>query len=292
MLTPPHPDIPMTGRRRAGVLTRMGRLALLLGLLGPWGCAVVGIPSPAPGRTRVRPSARHHAAPSLLELRARYRRAILDARVAEPGEVSRRLTAIVPRNRSLIWSGAPPNRRVLVVTWTGWTGYDARVGRPMTLAREVWVTVAPQVAVFCRQRMTPGVNVPLRLAQLLGLPPRNDLDRFVELWVAVDDLFRPSPDPEVTDHEAELTFPRSGRFVTVSPAYRAWFLAREAASYGEDGYPWTRLGYTYDWGNSGSEVGLSEFVVRTGARVTVHSVTATRAYCRPAARDATGAAPR
>ena len=27
-------------------------------------------------------------------------------------------------------------------------------------------------------------------------------------------------------------------------------------------YPWTRLGYTYDWGNPRNLVGLSEFVLR------------------------------
>ncbi len=45
------------------------------------------------------------------------------------------------------------------------------------------------------------------------------------------------------------------------------------------GYPWTRLGYTYDWGNPGSEVGLSEFVIQGGATVQVAQVYSTQAYC-------------
>lgn len=45
-------------------------------------------------------------------------------------------------------------------------------------------------------------------------------------------------------------------------------------------YPWTRLGYTYDWGNAKSRVGLSEFVIRKGARLTVHSVSTTEGYAQ------------
>jgi hypothetical protein len=40
------------------------------------------------------------------------------------------------------------------------------------------------------------------------------------------------------------------------------------------GYPWTRLGYSYDWGNPKNPVGLSEFVLRidpnkNGGEITV-----------------------
>ena len=37
-------------------------------------------------------------------------------------------------------------------------------------------------------------------------------------------------------------------------------------------FPWTRLGYTYDWGNSTSEIGLSEFVIKNNSQVTVFKV--------------------
>jgi len=47
------------------------------------------------------------------------------------------------------------------------------------------------------------------------------------------------------------------------------------------GYPWTRLGYTYDWGNPDSEVGLSEFVITAGATIKIENVYETAAYCTP-----------
>ena len=48
--------------------------------------------------------------------------------------------------------------------------------------------------------------------------------------------------------------------------YRRWFDHQALIAYGrQDGYPWTRIGYTYDWGNaqpddSRSKYGVSEFV--------------------------------
>ena len=101
------------------------------------------------------------------------------------------------------------------------------------------------------------------------------------MWVKPDDLFRPSPDPEVSDHEAELDFPVSENFLRITSEYNKWFCKQKCKSYGRNGYPWTRLGYTYDWGNPDSEVGLSEFVIRKGAKVKINSVIKTERYCSP-----------
>ena len=43
-------------------------------------------------------------------------------------------------------------------------------------------------------------------------------------------------------------------------------------------YPWTRLGYTYDWGPAKSPVGLSEFVVFKGSTVGVRKVYTNEEY--------------
>jgi hypothetical protein len=55
--------------------------------------------------------------------------------------------------------------------------------------------------------------------------------------------------------------------------------AERVTSYSNTGYPWTRLGYTYDWGNPKSEIGLSEFVIKNGAPIKIHSVVNADAYC-------------
>jgi uncharacterized protein (TIGR03437 family) len=102
------------------------------------------------------------------------------------------------------------------------------------------------------------------------------------MWVSPDDLFRPAPDPEITDHEAQLDFPISSRFSTVSPEHIKWINDLKAVSYLPTGMPWTRLGYTYDWGNPDTIVGLSEFVVRNGATVEIASASTPADYCKVA----------
>jgi hypothetical protein len=216
------------------------------------------------------------------QLEQAYQAAINDAEVAEPSEISTHLTAIAPYNDDLIWEGAAGTSRVLMVTWTSWTGYDSLVGksirvddlaRSVETSRDTWVTAAPELQEFCERQNFDSVGMTLRVEQLMGLPPHNGKTRFVAFWVNPDDLFRPSPDPEISDREAELDFPVSELFVTISAEHVDWFNALKQTSYGTDGYPWTRLGYTYDWGNPSCEVGLSEFVIRSGATVDVQSVT-------------------
>lgn len=209
-----------------------------------------------------------------------YADAVSDASVAEACEISPALVAVTPGNRYLEWRRDGSRMQVLTVTWTSWAGCDGLVGQNTTLAREVWVTAVPELrdAMALDALTLKSRDRKLRLEQMLGLPPGGTKDRFVELWVSPDDLFRPSADPEVSDSVAELTFPTSPAFVAVSAAHRAWYASMVATSYLEGGYPWTRLGYTYDWNPNTDEVGLSEFVIRAGADVGVASVTPTERY--------------
>ncbi len=175
---------------------------------------------------------------------AQYRAAIADARTAEPSEIATTLTPLVPYNDALVWR-APPQ----VTTST------------------------------CRASDRTDNALRLRLAQRLGLPPDADYDRFVELWVRPRDLVRPCPDPEVTDRECELRPPKPQTHVPVSDAHQDWFRELKATSYGPDGYPFTGLGYTYDWHPATDEVGPSEFVLRPGESGIVRATYSTAAYC-------------
>lgn len=226
------------------------------------------------------------------DVEAAYRRAVEDAVTAEPGEISRDLTAIVPWEPGLIWEGIPGESRVLVVTWTSSTYYDNQAGNDAYWLPEganVWVTAAPQLKNFlAEERGNQWFFPTLRAEQVLGLPPDSGYDKFVEIWVDPADLFRPAPDPEITDHEAGLSFPdKNSMFLIFNDAaiikeriggvdgsytYKEWFEALKAHSYtGEHPYPWTRLGYTYDWGGD-DEFGLSEFIIRGGAYIGIKAV--------------------
>lgn len=228
-------------------------------------------PAPSPGQ----------ASPPLPR---EYLDAVKDAMTAESNEISRNLVAINEAEPGLRWKGAGADRRVLVLTWTNFSGYDDKKGRGMNLTRYIWVTAVPELKNFCGQLPQTITDPTLRLEQLLGLPPGKGNTKFVEMWAKPVDLFRPSPDPEIVDHEAVLSYPESP-FIRVKPKYKKWFEDWQRQSYaGDVPYPWTRLGYTYDWGSRESEMGLSEFVIVEGAMVEIENVLPTLEYCQRAPR--------
>jgi len=175
----------------------------------------------------------------------------------------------------------------LVTTWTKYQGYSDYIGKDLTLAREVWVTTAPELENFCQDLEYTQEDTIFRLEQVLGLPPQNGKTLFVKMWVFPDDLFRPCPDPEINDSECEITYPESA-YSVVGEDYKIWFEHQQSISYGVDGYLWTRLGYTYDWGGTTSGIGLSEFVIKPGATVEIEEISSTQmfitSHCGSAAR--------
>ena len=183
--------------------------------------------------------------------------------------------AITPDNSQLIWRKERGQQQVLMVTWTSWDGYSDRIGQKMDLEREIWVTAVPELQQFASALELSPTSLTLRLEQYLGLPPRNGKTNFVQIWVNPKDLFRPCPDPEISDTRCEVQFsPRVWR------VHQYWFIDKMLKSYGDRGYPLTRLGYTYDWGSLETETGASEFVIKKGAKVEIESVTETIEYVR------------
>ena len=209
---------------------------------------------------------------------ARYAAAIEDAETASADDIVTTLTPITPYNEMLTWRGEPGESAVLVVTWTDAPPQET-ASDSVTTGEEIWVTAVPDLQSFCEELDLEGDALDLRLNQRLGLPPDSGYDQFVELWVDPADLFRPCPDPQITDQQCELDFPRPERFVAVSDTHKEWFNELKTTMYDDDGFPWTRLGYTYDWGHPDDPVGPSEFVIRSDAIVAVEAVTPTEAYC-------------
>ncbi|MBI4747728.1 MAG: hypothetical protein HY774_04530 [Acidobacteria bacterium] len=219
--------------------------------------------------------------PTEAQLKATYAEAVrLALQDRHPAEIVTNLTAITETNTSLMWKGPAGQKKVLVVTWVGSDEFDSKVGHPPFPTRELWVTVVPELQRFCRTH-PGGKPSPLRIRQLLGLPPDYHVTKFVEVWVSPNDLFRPSPDPEITDSRAELNLENTIRTRQISCDHFEWFTRNLRGMYqtpNGPGFPWTRLGYTYDWGNPQKHIGLSEFVVRRGASVEVRQVIPTDSY--------------
>ncbi|NJD37995.1 MAG: hypothetical protein FIA89_06675 [Geobacter sp.] len=232
-----------------------------------------------------------------------YKSALLDATWATPAEVYTGLTPITADNTELIWENNVVGSRVLVASWIKtsdakwYNGTADPTCKPENcpVGVDLWVTVAPEMKDF----FSGTVPSPLRVAQLLGVTPEAALEdrSFVELWVSPKDLFRPCPDPEITDRQcqpssypvqsADYPYSMFWNFTSDEKVlateggvweyrdYKGWFENRTqfiysypypAVSAGASlPYPWTRLGYTYDWGNP-NHIGLSEFVLH-GRRI-------------------------
>lgn len=204
-----------------------------------------------------------------------YSGAVADAMIAEESEIYSGLVPITKANANLTWENNSANissDRVLVVTWTKYAS-SYPVGASVNLTwGDVWVAVPYEIKAFFHGHEFD--NRTLRCEQLMGLPEGSNKTSFVEIYVRPQDLFRPSPDNEINDTVAQLTFPNG-----TDANYTKWFNDNIVYSYyGAKQFPWTRLGYTYDWGNANSDVGLSEFVIRSGSQVAVRGVEATAAY--------------
>jgi len=207
-----------------------------------------------------------------------YNKAVIDAMIADSSEISHNLIPVVKDNEFLTWKTINNKDYVLAATYTKYNA-SYPLGDTVELKwGNVWISMAPEL----RNRISVihysnDSLLSLRIHQLLGLPFKYEKKYFVEFWVSPDDMFRPSADSEITDNTAGLYFPAN-----VSVEYKQWFNENIISSYFPGTatlrYPWTRLGYTYDWGNPKNEFGVSEFIVKKGAKVIVENVKTQQEY--------------
>lgn len=203
-------------------------------------------------------------------LRAMYSNAVVYAsQPRTPADVYTRLTAVTTNNPVLQWRWRPGTGELQVKAasfmsaYVATNFYHAGYTTILPVNATVWATLAPELKNFMFRYN--GTNAAMRAKQVLGLPPESSNNTVVEFWVDKDLLIRPSPDPEITDHESEIDFSyAASRYLAVSQDYIDWFQHEAANKYDFNGwpYPWTRMGYTYDWAKTGgSVVGLSEVVI-------------------------------
>lgn len=165
----------------------------------------------------------------------------------------------------------------LTTTVVTLTGYDYPLGT-QSLSGAEWVTAAPEVQQKCKAFTEPDLE--LRLRQLLGLQPDGKFKYFVTMTVRSSDIFRPTTDPTTTTESpcSDSTNATCGEVFPdwVSSDHIKWIANQMLSSYiisekhtGDYSYPWTRLGYTYDWKPGTDRYGASEYVIRPGSVVTV-----------------------
>ena len=219
-------------------------------------------------------------APSGMPSSAAYEAAIADAAVASP----RKVAALMP---------LPQGDRVRVVSWV--TESRTPCKSPETSCTtttppdRIWVTLAGEVQARCREWRLKGDALRQRLEQLLGLPldppPQFRKARFVTMEVARERLDRPCLGIDETNPQSPVC--TIGIQANRAPDVRDYVLRQMADSFvvggpGGPGYPFTRLGYTYDWNPVNAKptrYGASEFLVQANTSATVITQQETDAYC-------------
>ncbi|MEP6794725.1 MAG: hypothetical protein ABJB16_10395 [Saprospiraceae bacterium] len=150
---------------------------------------------------------------------------------------------------------------------------DCASGFYNTQNRYNFVTIVPQLKNICRKKnfgISQGVS--MRLEEILGLPQHSDKEYFVEAWVQPEDLIRPCRDKEITDRTCGLAL--GDTTLNEYKTYINWLTT------GNAGYPFTQLGYTYDWKTrNGSHEGLSEFLIDQKSNIVIKDYIETCDYC-------------
>ena len=173
------------------------------------------------------------------------------------------------------------NTQVVLVTWHN-DGERFKDGEITHLKDDevLWSFTDKEFLKWFRENHDKVDNWDIRLKQLLGKSPDTDNRYFTVFWVRVTDVFRPAFFPEINTDMMNTAFTNTLEEDTSENAmwFKNWFDKTNATAYRKDGFPWTRLGYTYDWGNPDSKYGLSEFIVKEGAEIEVKFTRKNRAF--------------
>lgn len=258
--------------------------SILVGGCAAWSIAFAYAPARAQQVPLLHPcAASDRPWPAEDEPQQRFDRALSDAGVLEECERWDALEPMTPANPDLIWDST--GKRVLMVTWLS---VDMDVSSlPVGVATPspglLWAVPVASIRSMIERELLkkattssqdPGsppqlsLNVVDRTREYLGLRPDSRYVAFLEFWVSPADLIRPCIGGAVGDTRCTLRKPGSGPSA---------FLERPAA-YSVNGFPFTGLGYTYDWGNPTTEIGASEFVVEPGKEIKVFRVVPNQKY--------------
>ncbi len=138
---------------------------------------------------------------------------------------------------------------------------------PFEVKVDCWVSIPSEWSRF-KQEFVPLDDKAdmVRMQQMLGMPFNDRYSVLIEFYADAEKIFRPSKDSEAYDSVASLEYPDG-----TTEEYKQWFEKQKDRAYkSTPGYPFTQLGYSYDWNRySINHVGLSEFVVPKGTLVKV-----------------------
>lgn len=195
--------------------------------------------------------------------------AVEDAVFSEDGEVEV-LVSLTKEDDRVIWDES--GERVLVVTWNDYEEDCSKGNSISTEHGEIWVTSLGEMEQWFQENSSGVEDWKLRFSQLLGVPGDGDYSQFTAFWIRPEYMIRPA---YVTDVTAEMVNDYSA---VTDPQYKQWFDQNIINSYFAGEYPWTRLGYTYDWSGGSTDYGLTEFLIFDGSKAEIEFTRSTEEF--------------
>ncbi len=193
-----------------------------------------------------------------------YRQSIDYLMLKRTGEVYQDLSPLDSRDQRLRWKDG----KVLMYCLTPYASSYPLGESVRTSWGEIWLVPEYQMLDFAQKTGLTGAALQGRLEKYLGLPLSSKKKSLVGLWVDPQQLFRPTKEADLTGLAAASGLPAKEK-----SEHYGWFVNNIATSYfGASEFPWTRLGYTFDWGNPSSTVGANEYVLKANSDVLVEKV--------------------
>jgi hypothetical protein len=210
-----------------------------------------------------------------------YQNAIENSIYPKQSKVSDNLISINDKNQELIRKDIKGEEHILFLAWKDKQVVDDFYKPKLNTALNtgiypIWVTSSNELKDWFKKNQVK--DTVMRLKQLLGLPPTATNSHFVEFWVKQKNLFRPCPDKEIIDNRCNCNF-----LDNVDEDHKKWINENRVSRYYNmdlyNQYPWTQLGYTYDWSAKNvSHIGLSEFIIDQNAIVYIKKIYTTSQY--------------
>lgn len=189
-----------------------------------------------------------------------YRAAMSDAVYAEADEI-RPLVTLTQDCGYVTWDES--GERALLLSWHNDTEAFISGSRVMC-DYDIWAFTDGEMIKWYRDNAGGVADWTRRLECLLGLPAGCGYTHVSAFWCEPEKLIRPA---YVTDVRKQVT--PDALDASQLGEWARWFDDNTLYSYFSEQYPWTRLGYTYDWADGGDEYGLTEFLVPNGVQAEV-----------------------
>lgn len=205
-----------------------------------------------------------------LSLDELYYNSVVDSMLAEESEIYE-LVSIEKNNEMTNWK----DDKVLLVTWHKYPESYPKGEEIELKYGSIWTFTDKEIDSWYDENNSEISDYNLRFNQLIGLPPNEDNTHFSAIWVDVNDVLRP----------AYFTDPKSSEMAisneNMDEEYKEWFDGNIINSYYSEWlYPWTRLGYTYDWAENSDDYGLTEFLVKENSKVSVEFTLTTEEFIK------------